>query len=273
MENIFEQAHQSKYAIPQFNINNLEWTRYILEACQAEKSPVILGVSESTVKYMGSCLLIRNVVDNLIKCLNITIPVILHLDHGHSFEICQSAYDAGFDSIMFDGSHLSLTENIELTNKIRNYCQKAYFEAEIGRINLGNEQVDYTNFADAIQFYEKTNIDLLAPSIGTLHGIYKEEPKINYQLISSLNANNIKLVIHGASGLDELTLKKIVSLGVVKVNINTELQLSWNRAVRDYLQTNPDIYDPRKIISSGSNAMKETIKNYISILGSKNKGK
>ena len=265
---ILKNANKNKIAIPHFNINNLEWTRYILEECNNENCPVILGVSEGAIKYMGGTKTVVNLVKSLDEELNIKVPVIIHLDHGSNVEICKKAIDAGFTSVMIDASKYSLEENIKITKEVVEYAKKydVSVEAELGHI--GEDKV-YTNVDEAKLFVEQTGIDSLAPAIGTVHGIYKDKPNLDIELCNRLNNElNIPLVLHGGSGLNDETLKEVIKAGINKININTELQIVWSNAVRRYLNDDETVYDPRKIISSGEEEMKKTIKHKIDILSS-----
>ena len=264
-------AKKNNRAIPQFNINNLEWTKYILEECNRNNYPVILGITENVIKYMGGYTTIVNLIKSLDKDLNINIPVVIHLDHGKSYEVCKNAIDAGFTSIMIDGSLLPLADNIKLTKQVVDYAKKydVPVEAELGCIgDLDN----LTKVEDAIKFVSETNIDFLAPSIGNIHGIYKELPNIDIKRCQKIS-NNVKipLVLHGASGIDEQTLKNAIQNGISKININTDLQIVWANDVRKYLNENEKIYDPRKIISSGEKAIKEIVTKKINILKNEDK--
>lgn len=270
-------AKKEGYAIPQFNINNLEWAKYILEECQKLKSPVFLGVSTGAAKYMGGYNVVVGMVKGIIKDLNITIPVMIHLDHACEIDDCLKAYDAGFNSIMIDKSLASFEENVKITNIVAKSAPNALIEAEIGQIGgseddvVGNEK--YTNLDQAIEFAENTAIDMLAPSLGTVHGQYKEEPEINFELMEKIaTQTNLPLVLHGGSGLPDNILKECIKKGIVKINFNTEFQIAWNNEVRKFIENNKEVYDPRKIISSGENAIKETVNKYVSVLGSTNKG-
>lgn len=270
-------AKESKYAIPHFNINNLEWTRFILEECESNKSPVILGVSEGAAKYMGGFQVISDMVRDLVSSLEIKIPVVLHLDHGSSVESCKKAIDAGFTSVMIDASKFSLEENIKMTKEVVDYAhpRKITVEAEIGHIG-GEEdgiidEVAYAKVEDAIKLAE-TQIDTIAPALGSVHGIYKGEPKLNFERMQEIsNLTNIPMVLHGGSGIDDEKIKKAIESGISKLNINTELQQAWTNGVRKYLGENKDIYDPRKIIKSGEISMKQAIKEKIILLNSQNK--
>lgn len=277
MGNILEDAKQKKYAIPQFNINNLEWTKNILEACQKENSPVFLGVSTGAVKYMGGYNVVRQMVDGLIRDLGITIPVILHLDHGTSVDECKKAVDANFDSIMIDASHYDLETNIKMTNEVINYAKDQLIEAELGTIGGTEDEVtgnlQFTKLDDAIEFIKNVNIDLLAPSLGSVHGLYKSKPDIQFDLMNQIfNAVNTPLVLHGGTGLSDEIIRKSIRLGICKININTEFQVAWNEAIRDFINKNPNEYDPRKIISSGAAAIRDVATQKIHLLGSNNKG-
>lgn len=261
-------ALKDGYAIPAYNINNLEWTRFILEACNSDKSPVILSVSEKTVSYFGGYKVVHSVVNSLIDELNIEIPVVLHLDHAHSFYSCKSAIAAGFTSVMIDSSNKTLDENIKDTNEVIAYAKEknVSVEAFVGTFD------NHTNLNDAVSFVMQTGIDSLAPSIGNEHGIYKDKPNLDFELLGSICKNvRIPLVLHGASGLDENKIKTAIFCGTCKININTDLQIAWAKAVREYLEYNKDEYDPRKIIASGENAIKKVIHQKNEIFGCKNK--
>ena len=276
MKEIIENSIKESYAIPQFNINNLEWAKYILEACEEEKSPVFLGVSTGAAKYMGGYNTVVVMIRGLIKDLGITIPAIIHLDHSPSYEECLKAFNAGFDSLMIDASLKDIEDNIKETNQVC-LLKNVLVEAELGRIG-GTEddipqELKYTNKEQAEYFCSKTNIDLLAPSLGSVHGLYKDSPNINFAVMKEISESTKKpLVLHGGTGLSDEILKKSIEMGVRKINFNTELQLVWSSALREFLKNNEEVYDPRKIISSGEEAIKKCVKHYINILGSANKG-
>ncbi len=275
---MIEKAKERKYAVPHFNINNLEWTRYILEASEELKSPVILGVSEGATKYMGGYNVVVNIVKGLIKDLKITIPVCIHLDHGSSVESCINAINAGFTSVMIDASKYSLEENISLTKKVVNYAKKynVTVEAEIGHIggseDSNSSNIAYANVDDVIKLVEETNIDLVAPALGSVHGIYKGDPKLDFIKMEEIkNKVNIPLVLHGGTGIYDYQIKKAIECGISKININTELQIAWSGAIKNYISENQNVYDPRKIIGSGKQAMQNKIKEKIELFGSNNK--
>ena len=262
-----------KYAIPQFNINNLEWTRFILEECNKRFSPVILGVSESTIDYMGGYKLVVNIIKDLIKELNISVDVVIHLDHASSVKSCINAIDSGFTSVMIDASKYDIEKNIEMTKEVVSYAsnKNVSVEAELGHVGLNTEQLNEVNVGDALRFVNETNIDFFAPAIGNIHGIYNSDVNLNYDKLKKLNDQiDIPLVLHGASGIKEKDIKKCIDYGISKVNINTDLQLAWSKSLRSYINENPNVYDPRKIIKSGEKNIKNTIKNWLEVLGGKN---
>ena len=248
----------------QFNINNLEWTRYILEECANLDVPVILGVSEKTVAYMGGYKLVVDIIKDLINELDIKIPIVIHLDHGTSFGSCKKAIDSGFTSVMIDGSKYDLEENIKTTKKVVEYAKNVSVEAEIGQILNNDRSVSYTEIDDALLFVEKTNVDLLAPSLGNLHGIYKRKPNLDFSRMKIL-ASHVSLALHGGSGLSQEDLLKSVECGVRKINFNTDLQIAWSEGVKNYLR-NSNEYDPRKIISAGEQALKEKIREKLQVV-------
>ena len=271
---MLDKAKNEKYAIPQFNINNLEWAKYILEISQNLKSPVILGVSENAIKYIGGYNTVVNMIKGLIKDLNITVPVSLHLDHGKSVQSCINAINAGFTSVMIDGSKFSLNENINMTNEVIKYAKEynVSVEAEIENIDDNYDNNSYSKLQDIIEFINKTDINSFAPSIGNAHGIYKNEPKLELNLLKQINENvDIPLVLHGGSGIDDEQIRKVIKLGISKININTQLQVEWSKQVRIFLNKNKNVYDPKEIINSGKDAIQKKVMEYIILFGSNNK--
>jgi len=265
-------AKKERCAIPHFNINNLEWTKIILEKCEELKIPVILGVSSSAAKYMGGWYVCYSIVSSLIKDLNLTIPICLHVDHGTK-EDCIEAIESGFTSVMIDGSKFELTENIRITKEVVEFAhsKNVSVEAEIGTIDLAEKKEE--NCADineCIMLCEEANIDALAPAIGNAHGIYIEKPKLNFELLGEINDRiKVPLVLHGGSGITNNELKKLIQAGISKVNINTDLQLVWKKAVIKYIENNRDIYDPRKIIYSGKDEMNKKIEELVDLFETK----
>ena len=276
MNQMLKKAKEEHYAVPHFNINNLEWTKFILEECNELNVPVILGVSEGAVKYMGSYLVVADMVKALVKSLNIKIPVCLHLDQGSSLESCISAIDAGFSSVMIDGSSLPLEENIKITKEVVSYAHERGIsvEAEVGHIgttedNMTKEETNAT-FEDCQILYENTDIDALAAALGSVHGFYKKEANLDFETMELINKSlPVPLVLHGGTGIPDDKIRMAISKGISKININTELQSVWSKAVRKYLLENEDVYDPRKIISSGEAAMKERISEIVTLFGTK----
>ena len=269
MKEMLLNAKKEAKAIPQFNINNLEWTRYILEESQAKNNPVILGVSEGAVKHIGGYKTTVKMIEGLMEDLNITIPVVIHLDHGSSYDNCIKAINAGFTSVMIDVTSKPLDENIRITKNIVNYAhpKNVTVEGEIGHIGLTTTEAIYTDVVSAVNYVKETNVDALAPAVGSLHGIYLTEPKINFDRIKEISEEtNIPLVLHGGTGIPENTLHQAIKLGICKLNINTALQVVWAKEVRKYLNENTDIYDPRKIINAGESAIKSTVDHYIEFL-------
>lgn len=266
-------ARINKKVVYHFNINNLEWARIILEECNRLHVPVILGASEGAIKYMGGYNVVVSIVKALIKDLNINNDVCLHLDHGSSFESCKLAIDAGFTSVMIDASKLELEDNIRETKRVVDYAHEfnVTVEAEIGHVGGMEDDVKSSillaDFDECIRFVNETGIDSLAPAIGTVHGIYKGELNIDFDLIKKLYDNlSIPLVMHGGSGLDHSILKKAVLCGISKINVNSDIQAVWHDEVVKFINDNPKVYDPRKVIMSGANAMKDFIDKKINLL-------
>lgn len=275
---VLEKAKEGKYAVPHFNINNLEWARFILEECEKEKSPVILGVSEGAKKYMVGFHTVTEMVKAMVEELQITVPVVLHLDHGSSVASCKEAIDAGFTSVMIDASKYSVEENIQMTKEVVEYAHQknVTVEAEIGHVG-GEEdgvadELAYAKVEDAIRLAKETGIDSLAPALGSVHGIYKGEPKLDFQRMMEIKEKtNLPLVLHGGSGIPDELIKKSVTCGICKLNINTDLQIVWAKAVRSFLDENQSVYDPRKVIKAGEQAIKDKIDEKIRLLESNGK--
>ncbi len=273
---MLSKAKNEHYAVPHFNINNLEWTKYILEECNKLNIPVILGVSEGAGKYMGGFLVASSMVKSLIESLKIEIPVCLHLDHGSSFESCKEAIDAGFTSVMIDASKHELKDNIKITKEVVDYAHErgVSVEAEVGHIGGSEDNVSSSILnatpEDCKELYENTKIDSLAPALGSVHGFYKGEPNLDFVTMQKINDTlPIPLVLHGGTGIPEDKIRKAIACGITKVNINTDLQSVWSKAVRTFLTDDEKVYDPRKIIGSGEKAMKDKIDKIVTIFGTK----
>ncbi|RXZ01242.1 class II fructose-1,6-bisphosphate aldolase [Fictibacillus sp. S7] len=281
MKEMLEKGKAEGYAVGQFNINNLEFTQAILKAAQEENSPVILGVSEGAARYMGGFKLVVSMVKALMEEYKITVPVAIHLDHGSSYQKCAEAIHAGFTSVMIDGSHFPLEENIELTKKV---VELAHFhgvsvEAELGRIG-GQEDdlvVDDAEAAYAIpsecdQLVRETGVDCFAPALGSVHGPYKGEPNLGFDRMKEVNElTGVPLVLHGGTGIPTHDIQKAISLGTAKINVNTENQIASFNAVKEFIAANPNKYDPRKYLTAARDAIQETVKGKMREFGSSNK--
>ena len=279
MKEMLNKALTEGYAVGQFNINNLEWTQAILSAAEEEKSPVILGVSEGAARYMGGFKVVTAIVKALIEEMHITVPVAIHLDHGSSFEKCQAAIDAGFTSVMIDASHQPFKENVEITKKVVKYAHKrgVSVEAELGTVggqedDVVAEGVIYADPKECEQLVMRTGIDCLAPALGSVHGPYKGEPNLGFTEMEQIcKATGLPLVLHGGTGIPTNQIQKSISLGTAKINVNTENQIAFTKAARAILNTNSEVYDPRKFIGPGREAIKETVIGKIREFGSSNK--
>ena len=272
-------AKAGKYAVGQFNINNLEWTKAVLQTAQENQSPVILGVSEGAGKYMCGYNTIVGMVNGMLETLKITVPVALHLDHG-SYEGAYAAMEAGFSSVMFDGSHYSIEENIEKTKEIiRSANEKGIsVEAEVGAIG-GEEDgvIGGGEVADPKECKQIADlgVTMLAAGIGNIHGKYPANWKgLNFEVLAEIQklTGTMPLVLHGGTGIPADMIKKAISLGVSKINVNTECQLSFAEATRKYIEAGKDLegkgFDPRKLLAPGFEAFKATVKEKMELFGS-----
>ena len=279
---MLQKAREGHYAVGQFNINNLEWTKAILLTAQEMQSPVILGVSEGAGKYMGGYKTIVGMVNGLIEGLGITVPVATHLDHG-SYEGAKACIEAGFSSIMFDGSHYPIEENIAKTKELVETCEKLglSLEAEVGAIG-GEEDgvVGGGEVADPkeCKMIADLGVTMLAAGIGNIHGKYPENwAGLNFEVLGQIGEITVDmpLVLHGGTGIPADMIKKAISLGVSKINVNTECQLAFAAAVREYVEAGKDLqgkgFDPRKLLAPGVDAIKATVKEKIELFGSANK--
>jgi len=275
-------AKEGHYAVGQFNINNLEWTKAILLTAEENKSPVILGVSEGAGKYMCGYTTVVGMVNGMIKELGITVPVALHLDHG-SYEGALKCIEAGFSSVMFDGSHYPIEENIAKTTELVKICNEKglSLEAEVGAIG-GEEDgvVGAGECADPAEckMIADLGVTMLAAGIGNIHGKYPENwAGLSFETLAAVSeaVGDMPLVLHGGTGIPEDMIKKAISLGVSKINVNTECQLSFAAATRKYIEEGKDLvgkgFDPRKILAPGFEAIKATVKEKMELFGSVNK--
>lgn len=279
---MLDKAKAGHYAVGQFNINNLEWTKSVLTTAQELNSPVILGVSEGAGKYMGGYKTVVGMVNGLLEELNITVPVALHLDHG-SYEHCYKCLDAGFSSIMFDGSHYPIEENIEKTKELvaAAHAKGVSIEAEVG--SIGGEEDGVVGAGECADPQEckaiaDLGIDFLAAGIGNIHGKYPENWQgLSFETLDAIQqlTGAMPLVLHGGTGISSEMIKKAISLGVAKINVNTECQLTFAAATREYIEAGKDKegkgYDPRKLLAPGAAAIKATVKEKIELFGSANK--
>lgn len=279
MKEMLEKAYQEGYAVGQFNINNLEWTQAILETAQELNAPVILGVSEGAARYMGGYHTIVNMVKGLIIDQNYTIPVAIHLDHGSSFEACKKALDAGFTSVMIDGSHLPFEGNVAEVKQVVEYAKKtnASVEAELGVVG-GQEDdriadgVIYADPKECLELVNATKIDCLAPALGSVHGPYKGEPKLGFDEMKEISELvKLPLVLHGGSGIPDNQIKMAIERGTSKINVNTECQQEFTKIVREVLANDAEVYDPRKVVGPGKKGISNVVKEKITLFGSANK--
>ena len=275
-------AREGKYAVGQFNINNLEWTKAILLTAQECNSPVILGVSEGAGKYMCGYKTVVGMVKGMIEELGITVPVALHLDHG-SFEGAKACINAGFSSVMFDGSHYPIEENIAKTTALVNACDVLgiSLEAEVG--SIGGEEDGVIGAGECADPKEckqiaDLGVTMLAAGIGNIHGKYPENwAGLSFETLEAVKkeVGDMPLVLHGGTGIPEDMIKKAISLGVAKINVNTECQLSFQAATRKYIEEGKDLqgkgFDPRKLLAPGFEAIKATGKEKMELFGSVNK--
>ena len=275
-------AREGKDAVGQFNINNLEWTKAILQTAQELNSPVILGVSEGAGKYMCGFKTVADMVKAMVEELKITVPVALHLDHG-SYEGAKKCIEAGFSSIMFDGSHYAIEENIEKTKELVETCNKLglSLEAEVG--SIGGEEDGVVGLGECADPAEckmiaDLGVTMLAAGIGNIHGKYPANwPGLRFDVLASIKekVGDMPLVLHGGTGIPAEMIKEAISLGVAKINVNTECQLAFAEATRKYIEAGKDLegkgFDPRKLLAPGAEAIKATVKEKMELFGSINK--
>lgn len=266
------EAKKGNYAIPHFNIINLEIAKYVLEECEKQQCPAILGVTEGALKHMGGANVVVGMVKGLLKELNITIPVALHIDHGTSFDTCKKAIDAGFTSVMIDASKYELDENIRITKEVVDYAHQfdVTVEAEVGHVGGVEDNISATNLnatlEESVALVNETGIDLLTPAVGTAHGIYKGVPVIDFDLIKKIGSTvSLPIVLHGGSGVPESDIRKAISNGINKINIDTEIRQAWQKGVAEFIQDNPNVIDPRKIIGNAEQFIKKVVNDKIKL--------
>ena len=276
---MLNKAKEGHYAVGQFNINNLEWTKAVLLTAEELKSPVILGVSEGAAKYMCGYTTVANMVKAMIEELKITVPVALHLDHG-TYEACYKCIEAGFSSIMFDGSHYPIEENVAKTRELVEVCAEKgmSLEAEVG--SIGGEEDGVVGMGECADPNEckmvaDLGVTMLAAGIGNIHGKYPENwPGLSFETLAAISekVGKMPLVLHGGTGIPADMIKKAINLGVSKINVNTECQLAFAAATRAYVEAGKDLqgkgFDPRKLLAPGVEAIKATVKEKMELFGS-----
>lgn len=272
---ILQDAHKNNYAVGAFNVNNMEIVQAIIEAAEETNSPVILQASQGGLKYAG----VEYIAElGKLAARKVKVPVALHLDHGTDFDQVMLCIRHGFSSVMIDGSRFDLEDNIGITKKVIEVAHAVgvSVEAELGKIGgtedhitVDERDATFTDPKEAKIFVDETKVDFLAIAVGTAHGVYKGEPKLDYDRIKAIKELvNIPLVLHGSSGVPNEAIEKAVTLGINKINIDTDLRMAFANAIKDFIKENPDNIDPRKILTPAKEAMKETIKQKMHLFGS-----
>ena len=275
-EKMLADADKGGYAIGAFNVENMEMVMAVIKACEEMNSPAILQTTPSTVKYAGLDMYYANVMTAAKRA---TVPIALHLDHGNSFELAMQALRTGYTSIMIDGSHDSFEENIAVSKRVADACRPNGIpvEAELGKVGGKEDDLEcddpgYTDPQDAVKFVKETGISSLAVAIGTAHGIYKGEPKLDLDRLSEIRAVvDIPLVLHGASGVPDDTVRACIKRGISKVNFATELRIAYSNGIKAYLKDNPEAFDPKKYDAVGMQYVTDLVKQKIEVCGSQNK--
>ena len=267
-------AQKGHYAIGAFNVENMEMVMAVLAAAEEQKSPVIMQTTPGTIKFAGVDFYFANVAAAAKRA---KVPVVMHLDHGNSFSMAMSAFRAGYTSIMIDGSKLPFEDNIALTKSVVEACHAGNVpvEGELGKVggkedDLENEDENpYTNPQEAKEFVERTGVDSLAIGIGTAHGIYRKEPKINLEVLDQISKIvDVPLVMHGTSGVPDNTVKDCISRGICKVNYATDLRIAFTKGVKEYMKENPDAFDPKKYAALGMDEVKKYVMQKMEVMGS-----
>ena len=267
-------AQKKGYAVGAFNVENMEMVQAVVAAAEELKSPVIMQTTPSTIKYASPEMFYANVAA---AAKNASVPVVMHLDHGSSFELAVHAFRAGYTSIMIDGSHSVFEENIAITKSVVDVCHAGNVpvEAELGKVGGKEDDLDggngggYTVPSEAVEFVEKTGIDSLAVAIGTAHGVYKGTPKLDVERLSEIReVVSIPLVLHGTSGVPDEAVKECIRRGICKVNYATDLRIAFSNGVKEYLAANPDAFDPKKYNAVGREKVKEYVMSKMLVCGS-----
>jgi len=270
MKDLLRKAKEGNYAVGQYNINNLEFAQAFLQAAEEEQAPIILAASDRLVDYLGGFKTIAAMVRSLVEEMSITVPVVLHLDHGMSVERCQKAIDAGFTSVMIDGSHHSIDENIAMTKQVVDYARPrgVSVEAEVGTVG-GMEDglvggIKYADPNECLRIVKEAGIDALAAALGSVHGPYQGEPQLGFDEMKQISElTNVPLVLHGGSGIPDYQIQKAIELGHAKINVNTENIQAWAQAVREVLAADEKVYEPRAIITPAREAIVAAVKGKI----------
>lgn len=271
---LVKDAQLRGYAVGAFNLNNLEILHAIVQAAEEEKAPVILQASQGGLKYAGLDYIVAMAK---VAAKQASVPVALNLDHGTSFEQAVKCIRAGFSAVMIDGSHWSFKENIELTRKVVEVAHPSgvSVEGELGRIggteddiSVSDKDAIYTDPDEAVKFVESTGVDALAVAVGTAHGVYKGVPKLDFERLADIRARvEVPLVLHGASGVPDESIQRAVQIGITKINIDTELRVAFSQTLKKYLEENPDVIDPRKIIGPSRDSMREVVRSKMKLFG------
>lgn len=275
-EQMLYKADKEGYAVGAFNVENMEMVMAVIKACEESNAPAILQTTPSTVKYAGLDMYYANVAAAAKRA---RVPIALHLDHGNSFELAMQAVRAGYTSIMIDGSKLVLDENIELSKRVAEVCRSCGIpvEAELGKVggkedDMSCDDPGYTDPDDAVRFVNETGVTSLAVAIGTAHGIYKGEPKLDVERLSEIRkVVSIPLVLHGASGVPDEAVKDCIRRGISKVNFATELRIAFSDGIKEYLAKDPEVFDPKKYCALGSEKVTALVKEKIAVCGSAGK--
>ena len=275
-EMMMNKADREGYAVGAFNVENMEMVMAVIKACEELNAPAILQTTPSTVKYAGLDMYYANVAAAANRA---KVPIALHLDHGNSFELAMQALRVGYTSIMIDGSKLELDENIALSKRVADACRPSNIpvEAELGKVggkedDMSCDDPGYTDPDDAVRFVNETGVTSLAVAIGTAHGIYKGEPKLDVERLSEIRkVVSIPLVLHGASGVPDEAVKDCIRRGISKVNFATELRIAFSNGIKEYLKNDPDVFDPKKYCAQGMINVTELVKEKINVCGSAGK--
>lgn len=280
MKQMLMNAKNESYAVGQYNLNTLLWAIPILKSAESEQSPVIIGASDRLIENLGGFKTIVSTVKELMEELSITVPIALHLDHGMSVERCKQAIDAGFSSVMIDGSNYPIEKNISLTKEVTGYAKQfgVSVEAEVGSVG-GTEDgmvgaVDYADVGECIRLVEETGVDALAAALGSVHGRYKGELKFGFKEMEEISKQtNVPLVLHGGSGIPVNQIKKAIKLGHAKINVNMESANAWTNSIREYLkdEQNDEVYEPQLFLSTAYEAIEKIVKSKIQDFGTSKK--